>query len=69
MTTDRSIGLDDPVLAEIVRRLVDAVQPARIYLFGSRARGVATEDSDYDGFVLVNRPLKNCATATGRPMT
>jgi len=29
---------DDPVLAEIVRRLVQTYQPERIYLFGSRAR-------------------------------
>lgn len=38
----------DPVLAEIVRRLVDAYQPERIYLFGSKARGDAGPDSDYD---------------------
>jgi hypothetical protein len=25
----------DPLLAEVVRRLVDAYQPERIYLFGS----------------------------------
>jgi predicted nucleotidyltransferase len=29
----------DPVLDEIVRRLIEAYQPERIYLFGSRARG------------------------------
>ena len=44
---------DDPVLAEIVRRLVDALQPERIYLFGSRARGEADADSDYDLLVVV----------------
>lgn len=38
----------DPVLAEIVRRLVDAYRPERIYLFGSQARGDAGPDSDYD---------------------
>ena len=38
----------DPVLAEIVRRLVAAYQPERIYLFGSKARGDAGPDSDYD---------------------
>jgi predicted nucleotidyltransferase len=43
----------DPVLAEIVRRLVDAYQPERIYLFGSRARGEAGVDSDYDVLVVV----------------
>jgi predicted nucleotidyltransferase len=43
----------DPNLAEIVRRLVDAYQPERIYLFGSRARGEAGPDSDYDLLVVV----------------
>ena len=40
-------------LAEVVRRLVDALRPERIYLFGSHARGDATEDSDYDLLVIV----------------
>jgi predicted nucleotidyltransferase len=44
---------DDPVLAELVRRLVIALRPERIYLFGSRARGEAGPDSDYDLLVLV----------------
>ncbi len=30
----------EPVLREIVARLVTALQPARMYLFGSRARGM-----------------------------
>ena len=47
------VGLDDPVLAEIVRRLVEAYQPERIYLFGSHARGEAGPDSDYDLMVVV----------------
>jgi predicted nucleotidyltransferase len=42
-----------PVLAEIVRRLVEALQPDRIYLFGSRARGDVGPDSDYDLMVVV----------------
>ncbi|HZP96251.1 MAG TPA: nucleotidyltransferase domain-containing protein [Candidatus Limnocylindria bacterium] len=43
----------DPVLDEIVRRLVDAFHPEGIYLFGSMARGDAGPDSDYDLMVLV----------------
>jgi predicted nucleotidyltransferase len=43
----------DPILAEIVRRLIEALQPERIYLFGSRARGEAGADSDYDLMVVV----------------
>ena len=43
----------DPILAEIIRRLVEALQPERIYLFGSRAREDAGADSDYDLMVVV----------------
>lgn len=45
---------DDPVLAEIVRRLVAAYAPEQIYLFGSHARGEAGPDSDYDIMVVVS---------------
>lgn len=44
---------DDLVLAEIVRRLAAAYEPERIYLFGSKARGDAGPDSDYDLMVVV----------------
>ena len=43
----------DPALAEIVRRLVGAYRPTKIYLFGSKARGDAGPDSDYDIMVVV----------------
>ena len=45
--------VDDPALAEAVRRLVAAYQPERIYLFGSVARGDADPDSDYDLLLVV----------------
>ncbi|HVC35411.1 MAG TPA: hypothetical protein VNL16_18010 [Chloroflexota bacterium] len=35
---DAGIRLSDPTLAEIVRRVVGAIHPTRVYLFGSRAR-------------------------------
>ena len=41
------------LLDEIVRRLTEALAPERIYLFGSRARGDAGPDSDYDLLVVV----------------
>jgi predicted nucleotidyltransferase len=50
-----TVDLGDPKLAELVRRLVDAVHPEQIYLFGSRARGDATKDSDYDVLVLFSQ--------------
>lgn len=48
------LEIADPKLAEIVRRLVEAYQPERIYLFGSRARGEVAPDSDYDLMVVVS---------------
>jgi predicted nucleotidyltransferase len=43
----------DPTLYEIVRRLVDAYEPERVYLFGSRARGDQDPNSDYDLLLVV----------------
>jgi predicted nucleotidyltransferase len=43
----------DPILQEFVRRIVEALHPERIYLFGSRARAEGTPDSDYDIMVVV----------------
>ena len=47
----------DAVLGEIVRRLVEAFHPDRVYLFGSRARGESGPDSDYD--ILLVLPTLN----------
>jgi predicted nucleotidyltransferase len=47
------IPFQDAKLAEIIRRLVPAYRPERIYLFGSMARGDAGADSDYDLLVVV----------------
>lgn len=46
-------AVTDSKLAEVVRRLVEAYAPERIYLFGSKARGDAGADSDYDVLVVV----------------
>ncbi len=40
-------------IQDIVKRIVAAVKPARIYLFGSRGRGEYTPDSDYDILILM----------------
>ena len=42
-----------PALDEVVRRLVAAYEPERVYLFGSWARGDVGPDSDYDILVVV----------------
>ena len=44
---------EDPALAEAIRRLAEAYRPERIYLFGSKARGEAGPDSDYDLLLVV----------------
>jgi len=43
----------DPILREVVDRLVARLHPSRIYLFGSRARGDATPDSGCDILLVV----------------
>ena len=50
---DREVLRRDPVLAEVVRRLVEAYAPERVYLFGSKAPGDAGPDSDYGLMVIV----------------
>jgi uncharacterized protein len=44
----------DPWLTTIVGRLVHEFDPARIVLFGARARGEAQSDSDYDLLVVLD---------------
>lgn len=45
---------DQPsVLEEIVGRLIRALDPEEVYLFGSRARGDGGESSDFDLLVVV----------------
>jgi predicted nucleotidyltransferase len=42
----------------LIRMLIDAFPDARIYLFGSRARGDASEFSDIDIAIESERPLQ-----------
>ena len=44
---------EEGVLDEVVKRTVKAVQPLRIILFGSAARGTMGQDSDLDLLVVV----------------
>lgn len=45
----------EQALDEVVGRLVGALDPVAIYLFGSRARGTARPDSDFD-LMVITRP-------------
>lgn len=45
--------LDPALLADIVKRIRNAIHPLRIILFGSAARGGMTEDSDLDILIIV----------------
>src|SRR5437899_10213820 len=52
LTAMSTVPIDDAKMLEIVRRLVEAVNPDRIILFGSRARGDAGPDSDLDLLIV-----------------
>jgi len=45
--------LDSNLLNEIVQRLVNALHPEKIYLFGSHAYGQPNDDSDVDLLIVV----------------
>lgn len=46
-------SLDQSLVAEIVRRVVEIAHPDRIILFGSHARGEADKGSDIDLLVVL----------------
>lgn len=50
---DTAMLTEDPLLSEVVRRIVRVFQPERVFLFGSRARGGEGSNSDYDLMVIV----------------
>lgn len=51
--TKQSINITPEHLDELVHRIVEAVHPLRIILFGSAARGEAGSDSDVDVLVVM----------------
>lgn len=55
--------VDTKNVIDLIRKTVLSVDPtARILLYGSRARGTARQDSDWDIIVLVNDPDMNFDT-------
>ena len=51
------IPVTDALLDEMVRAIVDEVDPEQVILFGSRARGEASESSDIDLIVVEAEPF------------
>lgn len=49
----------DKNLSEIVSKLKAHFKPLKTYLFGSRAKGTATIDSDYDLLLIVKNSDKD----------
>jgi len=48
------VQIDAKLIDEVVRRIVETIQPKKIILFGSRARGDAQSDSDLDLLVIAD---------------
>ena len=51
------IQVTDEVVDQMVRAIVEAVDPEQVILFGSRARGDAGEESDVDLVVVESEPF------------
>ena len=49
-----TVEADEATLQEVIRRLVAAVDPEKIILFGSRARGDHSPDSDLDILIVAD---------------
>lgn len=56
---EHQVKTDDPVLEQIVRRLIQTYCPLRIYLFGSRAAGTQKSGSDYNILLVVSNDTSN----------
>lgn len=53
-----SVGIDDSLARELVRRVLSAASPAKIILFGSAATGEMTSDSDIDLLIVENESAR-----------
>ena len=51
-----SVGIEETLINEIVRRILTRAKPKRIILFGSAAAGPMTRDSDIDLLIVEENP-------------
>jgi predicted nucleotidyltransferase len=51
------IATTEELIQEMTRKIVEAVEPQMVVLFGSRARGTARADSDFDFLVVEDGPF------------
>jgi predicted nucleotidyltransferase len=58
MTPKKTIDRPPPDYEEITRRIIKSVNPERVILFGSRARGDNRPDSDID-IIVVFKKIQN----------
>lgn len=56
--------MPDKTLEEIINRILQVIIPDKIILFGSRARGEARADSDYD-FLIIKKGITNIGKIEG----
>ncbi|MEN8443442.1 MAG: nucleotidyltransferase domain-containing protein [Cyanobacteria bacterium J06555_13] len=50
-------SIDPPVLAKMLKVIIEVAQPEQVILFGSRAKGTAKDDSDYDFLIVDAQPF------------
>jgi predicted nucleotidyltransferase len=49
----------DALVERVTQKIAEAIHPDKIILFGSRAKGTATEESDIDLVVVYSGPKSN----------
>ncbi len=53
-------------IEELKEQFVNALSPARVYLFGSVAEGTDTESSDFDFYIVVDDDVRDIAETTAQ---
>jgi predicted nucleotidyltransferase len=61
---DSLAKIDDSLMKEIIQRILKVAQPEKIILFGSYARGEATENSDIDILIIQDSNLPRYKRST-----